>query len=148
LLNENADSSYSSRPEKLEYGVGGPAEITVTVVSSDLVWAKLLALNLTKRGYSASPSTVLNTKEIGSQDWLILDVNELEIDWRSFIKEPRNTNIAIALDTDLAPSHEFETDADVIVEKTADMRVMARSILGAFEAAPIDRELRKLKISW
>lgn len=148
MLNENADSSYSSRPEKLEYGVGGHAETTVTVVSSDLVWARLLALNLTKRGYSASPRTELNTKEMASRDWLILDVNELELDCRSFVKQLRNTNIAIALDTDLAPSHEFETDADVIVEKTADMRVMARSILDAFEAAPIDRELRKLKISW
>jgi len=117
-------------------------------VSSDPVWARLLALNLTKRGFLTHESPQLAQKDLALGDWIVLDISDPEDDWRPVLEELRDTKIAIAVDAELLPSHADEYDADAIVEKSADMRVMTRAIIEAFRSGPVDRELRKLKIRW
>jgi hypothetical protein len=136
----------------------GPAPIVAAVVSSDPVWARLLALNLSARGIAARDHSGADLQsalgELPKGGWLIFDTDGLHNDdvvtWQSVAADMGDVDVSAALVVDyglrrLAPS---ETWPDVVIERSPDMRVMVRKLMSAFTATPLERTLASLQAEW
>ena len=131
---------------------------TVFVISHDAVWARLVAKNLAARGVDVRRCLPEDTGSLkssnGSGGWMVIDTEDQSPEFREFVsgirEELRKTSVKTLAVVDSMAGHAqlVDMDADAVVSRTADMRVLVRKLLHAFRASPIERTVASLQADW
>ena len=141
------------------YGANsGDAPQTVFVISHDAVWARLVAKNLAARGMDVRrclPGDVSSfTSDSGNGGWLIVDTEGQTSEFREFVSSVkqvlRKASVKTLAVVDSMAGHAqlVDIDADAVVSRTADMRVLVRKFLHAFSATPVERTVASVQSDW
>jgi hypothetical protein len=131
---------------------------TVFVISHDDVWARLVAKNLAARGVNVRrclPDDISSLSAHGSDGgWMVVDTENQSSEFREFVSGVttalRKTSVKTLAVVDSMAGHAqlVDIDADAVVSRTADMRVLVRKLLHAFNASPVERTVAALQSEW
>jgi hypothetical protein len=90
----------------------------------------------------------------GDGGWMVVDTEDQSHEFREFVsgvrKALRETSVKTLAVVDSMGGHAqlVDIDADAVVSRTADMRVLVRKLLHAFNASPVERTVAALQSEW
>lgn len=163
-MSNNTDKTGSGPPDtSLHSSIdGGVSEINLStpvfVISHDAVWARLVAQNLAARGVNVRrclPDEINSLVAEGrTGGWLVVDTEDQSSEFRELLggvtQVLRKASVKTLAVVDSMAGHAqlVDIDADAIVSRTADMRVLVRKLLCVFSASPMERAVATVQSDW